>query len=120
MKDLKHLIYFEKLLESANNELVQQAQADGGLSPFSAVLSPGMYIAEIVKRLYQSEAMKTKYPDTHFFTGHCTGDYVFGVMKNRMGEYLRAFSCGYQDSDRVILHKKSFRDLTVEAFPTLK
>lgn len=29
MKDLKHLYYFEKLLEEANNELVQQAQAKG-------------------------------------------------------------------------------------------
>ena len=32
MKDLKHLIYFEGLLESANNELVQQAQKDGKLA----------------------------------------------------------------------------------------
>ena len=29
MKDLKHLYYFEKLLEDANNELVQQAKAEG-------------------------------------------------------------------------------------------
>ena len=29
MKDLKHLIYFESLLENANNELIQKAQADG-------------------------------------------------------------------------------------------
>ena len=29
MKDLKHLIYFEKLLLEANNELVQQARKDG-------------------------------------------------------------------------------------------
>jgi len=29
MKDLKHLYYFEKLLDDANNELVQQAQAEG-------------------------------------------------------------------------------------------
>jgi len=29
MKDLKHLYYFEKLLEEANNELVQQGLADG-------------------------------------------------------------------------------------------
>ena len=29
MKDLKHLIYFEKLLREANNELVQQAKAEG-------------------------------------------------------------------------------------------
>ena len=31
MKDLKHIYYFERLLEEANNELVQQAQADGKL-----------------------------------------------------------------------------------------
>lgn len=29
MKDLKHLYYFEKLLEDANNELVRKAQEDG-------------------------------------------------------------------------------------------
>lgn len=29
MKDLKHLIYFEKLLESAHNDLIKQAQEDG-------------------------------------------------------------------------------------------
>ena len=32
MKDLKHLIYFESLLENANNELVQKAQAEGNLA----------------------------------------------------------------------------------------
>ena len=32
LKDLKHLIYFENLLEEANNELVQQAQAEGKLA----------------------------------------------------------------------------------------
>ena len=29
MKDLKHLIYFENLLQEANNELVKQAKKDG-------------------------------------------------------------------------------------------
>lgn len=29
MKDLKHIYYFEKLLEDANNDLVRQAQAEG-------------------------------------------------------------------------------------------
>ena len=29
MKDLKHLIYFENLLQNANNELIRQAQAEG-------------------------------------------------------------------------------------------
>ena len=32
MKDLKHLIYFESLLENADNELVKKAQADGQLA----------------------------------------------------------------------------------------
>ena len=32
MKDLKHLIYFENLLQEANNELVQQGKADGKLA----------------------------------------------------------------------------------------
>ena len=31
MKDLKHLIYFERLLENADNELVEKAKADGGV-----------------------------------------------------------------------------------------
>ena len=29
MKDLKHLIYFEDLLQEANNDLVAQAQNEG-------------------------------------------------------------------------------------------
>ena len=29
MKDLKHLIWFEDLLQQANNELVQRAAAEG-------------------------------------------------------------------------------------------
>jgi benzoyl-CoA reductase/2-hydroxyglutaryl-CoA dehydratase subunit BcrC/BadD/HgdB len=32
VKDLKHLYYFENLLNDANNELVKQAQAEGGLA----------------------------------------------------------------------------------------
>ena len=32
LKDLKHLIYFESLLDEANNELVRQAQAEGKLA----------------------------------------------------------------------------------------
>ena len=32
MKDLKHLIYFENLLEDANNELIRKAQAEGMLA----------------------------------------------------------------------------------------
>ena len=39
--------------------------------------------------------LKTKYPSTRFYTGHCTGDHAFVVMKNVMGEQLQSFSCGF-------------------------
>ena len=32
MKDLKHLIYFEQLLDNADNELVRKAAAEGNLA----------------------------------------------------------------------------------------
>lgn len=32
MRDLKHLIYFEDLLQEANNDLVKQAKDDGKLA----------------------------------------------------------------------------------------
>ena len=32
MRDLKHLIYFENLLDNADNELVEQAKAEGKLA----------------------------------------------------------------------------------------
>jgi hypothetical protein len=31
MKDLKHLLYFENLLQNAGNELIDQAKSDGGV-----------------------------------------------------------------------------------------
>ena len=32
MKELKHLIYFESLLEDTNNELVRKAESEGDLA----------------------------------------------------------------------------------------
>ena len=32
LRDLKHLIYFENLLDNADNELVEQAKAEGKLA----------------------------------------------------------------------------------------
>jgi 7,8-dihydropterin-6-yl-methyl-4-(beta-D-ribofuranosyl)aminobenzene 5'-phosphate synthase len=37
------------------------------------------------------------YPNTQFYTSHCTGDKVFEVMKSVMGEQLHTFSCGTKD-----------------------
>ena len=37
---------------------------------------------------------KEQYPETKFYTSHCTGDNVFEVMKSVMGEQLQSFKCG--------------------------
>ncbi len=42
-----------------------------------------------------AQRLKTNYPKTQFYTSHCTGDNVFDVMKDVMGEKLQSFSCGY-------------------------
>ena len=51
---------------------------------------------------YESEAeltefakrLKEAYPDTLFYTSHCTGNKAFATLKTFMGEHLHAFSCG--------------------------
>lgn len=42
--------------------------------------------------------LKTHYPDTQFYTSHCTGDAVFSTLKQVMGDQLHAFSCGMRES----------------------
>ena len=41
-----------------------------------------------------AQRLKAKYPNTQFYTSHCTGDEVFATLKTIMGNYLHAFSCG--------------------------
>jgi len=41
-----------------------------------------------------AQRLKENYPETLFFTSHCTGDHVFEVMKGVMGERLQSFRCG--------------------------
>ena len=38
--------------------------------------------------------LKADYPNTQFYTSHCTGDKVFAILKAVMGKQLHAFSCG--------------------------
>jgi len=39
--------------------------------------------------------LKANYPNTKFYTSHCTGDNVFEVMRGVMDEQLQFFCCGY-------------------------
>lgn len=34
------------------------------------------------------------YPQTHFYTSHCTGDTAFTALKQAMGHHLHSFRCG--------------------------
>ena len=36
-----------------------------------------------------AQRLKIKYPDTRFYTSHCTGDYVFATLKTIMGDKLQ-------------------------------
>ena len=55
-------------------------------------LLDGQETEEELKALAQR--LKERYPETHFYTSHCTGDNVFEVMKGVMGEQLQSFRCG--------------------------
>ena len=46
--------------------------------------------------------LKEHYPQTQFYTSHCTGDLVFTVLKDVMGDQIQPFSCG----TNIILTKK--------------
>ena len=41
-----------------------------------------------------AQTLKANYPHTQFYTSHCTGDNVFEVMRDVMGEQLQFFRCG--------------------------
>ena len=45
-------------------------------------------LSELAKRLTKA------YPNTQFYTSHCTGEKVFAILKSVMGQQLHAFSCG--------------------------
>ena len=41
-----------------------------------------------------AQRQKERFPETRFYTSHCTGDHVFEVMRNVMGVQLQLFRCG--------------------------
>ena len=47
-------------------------------------------LTALAKRLTEN------YPDTHFYTNHCTGDKVFATLKSIMGDQLHSFNCGFE------------------------
>ena len=63
---------------------------------------------------HESETMLTElshrladaYPQTHFYTSHCTGDAAFAILQSVMGNKIHPFSCGttiYNMTDNINL-----------------
>lgn len=77
MKDLKHLYYFEKLLEDADNELVREAQAEGRV----CVGSVCYQIPEVLMDLPGAFTVRLRAPRT--------GSMEMGTY------YLTSFLCEY-------------------------
>lgn len=77
MKDLKHLIYFENLLQEANNELVQQAVGDGK----KAIAYTCYHIPEVLLNVDDCFSVRLRAPRT-------------GSM-DIATYYLSSYLCGY-------------------------
>ena len=97
MKDLKHLIYFEKLLENADNELIKQAQADGGI----ALGYTCFHIPEVLLNVDKCFSTRLRAPNTGSI------DIATYYMSNYTCEYARALvergiEGGYRFLDAVI------------------
>lgn len=97
MKDLKHLIYFENLLESANNELVQQAQKEGKL----AMGYTCFHIPEVLLNVDNCFSVRLRAPNTNSI------DIATYYMSNYTCEFARALTeraieGGYQFLDAML------------------
>ena len=80
MKDLKHLIYFEKLLENSSNELIDQARAEGGL----AIGYTCFHMPEVLLNVDNCFSVRLRAPKTGSM------DIATYYMSNYTCEYCRA------------------------------
>ena len=80
MKDLKHMIYFEQLLDNAHNELVRKAKADGRL----ALGYTCYHIPEVLLNLGDCFSVRLRAPNTG------SVDIATYYMANSACEYSRA------------------------------
>ncbi len=116
MKDLKHLIYFEKLLENADNELVKQAQADGQL----AMGYTCFHIPEVLLNVDNCFSVRLRAPKTGSI------DIATYYMSNYSCEFSRsllerAIEGGYKFLDALIgVDACSMMNRSMEHFEILK
>ncbi len=80
MKDLKHLIYFEKLLETANNTLIEKARKEGKL----AIGYTCFHMPEVLLNLDNCFSVRLRAPNTGSM------DIATYYMSNYTCEFCRA------------------------------
>ena len=80
MKDLKHLIYFESLLENADNELIEKKKAEGGI----CLGYTCFHIPEVILNVDRCFSTRLRAPNTGSI------DIATYYMSNYTCEYARA------------------------------
>ena len=116
MKDLKHLIYFESLLENADNELVKQAQAEGDI----CLGYTCYHVPEALLNIGNCFSVRLRAPKTGSI------DIATYYMSNYTCEYARALveraiEGGYQFLDALIgVDACSMMNRAMEHFEVLK
>ena len=80
MKDLKHMIYFESLLENADNELIEKKKADGGI----CLGYTCFHIPEVLLNVDKCFSTRLRAPNTGSI------DIATYYMSNYTCEYARA------------------------------
>ncbi len=116
MKDLKHMIYFESLLENADNELVEKEKAAGGI----CLGYTCFHIPEVLLNVDKCFSTRLRAPNTGSI------DIATYYMSNYTCEYARALleraiEGGYQFLDALIgVDACSMMNRSMEHFEILK
>jgi benzoyl-CoA reductase/2-hydroxyglutaryl-CoA dehydratase subunit BcrC/BadD/HgdB len=116
LKDLKHLIYFERLLENADNELVEKAKAEGGV----CLGYTCFHIPEVLLNVDNCFSTRLRAPNTGSI------DIATYYMSNYTCEFARALleraiEGGYKFLDAMIgVDACSMMNRSMEHFEILK
>ena len=116
MKDLKHLIFFESLLENADNELIEKAKADGGV----CLGYTCFHIPEVLLNVGNCFSTRLRAPNTGSI------DIATYYMSNYTCEFARALleraiEGGYRYLDALIgVDACSMMNRSMEHFEILK
>ena len=116
MKDLKYMIYFESLLENADNELIEKKKSDGGI----CLGYTCFHIPEVLLNVDKCFSTRLRAPNTGSI------DIATYYMSNYTCEYARALleraiEGGYQFLDALIgVDACSMMNRSMEHFEILK